>query len=863
MKTPRRCTRRPTFEALERRLLLSASLSTYVPTALTSFGPDSGSKASIVVDGAGNIFGVTATGGPNNKGTVFEIAAHTSTPITLASFIGVNGANPFGQLLLDAPGNIYGVTSAGGANGKGSIFEVVAGSNTIATLASFTSATGRPTGALAVSLDAGGSGTLWGTTSGGINQGGAVVQLTLAIGVADLSVLQSFPRGLTPGGSVALEAGGNLFGVTVGSLAEAFELPAGGVLHFSAPLAGATAGRFAGGVVLDSSGDLFATTTNGGASHVGGLWQFGPALDTATLVASFNAATGKTPTGTLAIDAAGDLFGVTNHGAGGLWEWGRGAAVITSTASLNKTSGQTPTGSVALFGDQLYGLASAGGTSHAGTVFAGALTRLAITPPPAAAVGALGTITVSVQDPLGNLIASDNSTVTFALSGGTTLGGTTTVWASGGSATFSDLTITRSGVFSLTATDGAFAPATTTFTLLPGVATHLAFVQEPVNQRVGINFPLTVAAEDQFGNVVTTENSSITVGVAAGLPGGALAGTTTLAPKKGIATFKGLALQVPGTYALSASDATGLVAAASDSFTIAGSATQIVFTQQPPATGTAGLTFTVAATLEDAHGNVVTGDHSSVSLVIATGPNAGAVLGSQSASNGVVTFRNITWKTAGTFTLRATNHKATPAISSAFTINPGAATRLQIASVFSGGNPLTAFLALGPVVVNLLDAFGNVVANPAPAVTLPAVSGGVGWVGTGTLNAGDTVSQINALGSIVATGIYLGTDGANFRIQVSNGTFNTSGTITDTSTSATLIPQGPTTAASTSVGTTVTLTYGPRGVPASALSATAALTNGVATFTGLTTSTTGFFVLTASASNVTSSQDTVYVQQAR
>jgi uncharacterized repeat protein (TIGR03803 family) len=102
------------------------------PTILVSFsgtngvGPDGG----LIADANGDLFGTTVDGGASNDGTVFEIpktaSGYASTPTTLVSFDGTNGANPdaFGSLIADANGDLFGTTSNGGANGDGTVFEI-------------------------------------------------------------------------------------------------------------------------------------------------------------------------------------------------------------------------------------------------------------------------------------------------------------------------------------------------------------------------------------------------------------------------------------------------------------------------------------------------------------------------------------------------------------------------------------------------------------------------------------------------------------------------------------------------------------------------------------------------------------------
>src|SRR5262249_54726859 len=100
----------------------------------------------LIADTQGNLFGTTSQGGPGfsaasgtvGAGTVYEITADTHTLVTLANFDGAGGGfKPVGDLVRDKNGDLFGVTQFGGANGTGTIFEVVAGSGKVTTLTSF------------------------------------------------------------------------------------------------------------------------------------------------------------------------------------------------------------------------------------------------------------------------------------------------------------------------------------------------------------------------------------------------------------------------------------------------------------------------------------------------------------------------------------------------------------------------------------------------------------------------------------------------------------------------------------------------------------------------------------------------------
>jgi uncharacterized repeat protein (TIGR03803 family) len=121
-------------------------------TTLVSFNSTNGAGpfGSLIADANGNLFGTTSGGGTNGAGRVFEIvktsAGYSSTPITLVNFNGINGSGPQGSLIADANGNLFGTTYLGGAYNAGTVFEIAktgAGySSTPITLVNFNNANG-------------------------------------------------------------------------------------------------------------------------------------------------------------------------------------------------------------------------------------------------------------------------------------------------------------------------------------------------------------------------------------------------------------------------------------------------------------------------------------------------------------------------------------------------------------------------------------------------------------------------------------------------------------------------------------------------------------------------------------------------
>lgn len=84
----------------------------------------------LVIDPKGNLYGMTQFGGSGNCGTVFEVSpgsGGTWSKTTLHQFAGTDGCGPFGNMVRDGAGNLYGITEGGGANGGGTIFEITPG----------------------------------------------------------------------------------------------------------------------------------------------------------------------------------------------------------------------------------------------------------------------------------------------------------------------------------------------------------------------------------------------------------------------------------------------------------------------------------------------------------------------------------------------------------------------------------------------------------------------------------------------------------------------------------------------------------------------------------------------------------------
>ena len=392
---------------------------TPVLTTLANFNGASGQfpNAGLSADAAGDLFGMTATGGAYGYGAVFELVNNRGggyTPVTLLSFSNTPGvAGSDSGVIADAAGNLFGTIPSGGATGDGAVFELVnhgGGAYTPVTLLSFNGANGALPSA---GLIADAAGNLFGTTAaGGANGDGAVFEIAKAgAGYASTpTTLFSFDgaSGAGPASGLIADAAGNLFGVTPSGGANGygtvFELVRdGGGVYTPVTLLSFNGadGRFASSLITDAAGNLFGTTSSGGAYGYGTVFELvnnGGGYTPVTLL-SFNGADGANPGGGLIADAAGDLFGTTGEGGaysapgqprGTVFELvnnGGGSYTPVTLLSFNGADGAGPVGSlIADAAGDLFGATAGGGAAGDGTAFeitnSGFVTK-GSTPPPA------------------------------------------------------------------------------------------------------------------------------------------------------------------------------------------------------------------------------------------------------------------------------------------------------------------------------------------------------------------------------------------------------------------------------------------------------------------------------------------------
>jgi uncharacterized repeat protein (TIGR03803 family) len=382
---------------------IAAPIYASAPTTLVTFNRSNGAGpfAGLTADANGDLFGTTSGGGGDGYGTVFEIQntgtiaapIYASAPTTLVSFYSSNGANPYGRLIADTSGDLFGTTEWGGANGDGTVFEIKNAGTVAApvygsgptTLVNFNGSNGADPYA---GLTADANGDLFGTTTQGGPLGGygTVFEIqntgTIAapIYASTPTTLVSFDgsNGAAPVAGLIADAKGDLLGTTgnggVNNTGVVFEIQNTGTV--AAPIYASTPITLAnfncGGLISDANGDLFGTTSTGGLNNYGTVFEIqnigtiaAPIYASApTTLVSFNGSNGANPYGRLIADTSGDLFGTTS-GVGGVFEiTGAGFAVaapptIAGTVSSQTTTSETP---VKPFAQATVGDANAGST---------------------------------------------------------------------------------------------------------------------------------------------------------------------------------------------------------------------------------------------------------------------------------------------------------------------------------------------------------------------------------------------------------------------------------------------------------------------------------------------------------------------
>lgn len=381
-----------------------------VETLLHSFCQKSGCPdgqdpfSAMVQDAAGNLYGTTVyggnsiDGGQDSAGTIYELAKKgkhwkfrrlyrfcSQTNCT-------DGYWPYGGLIVDTSGNLYGTTNGG----FGTVYELAA-NGTFRVIYKFCeqqkpgycadgnspyaglSYQGQQTGRL---YD--GKSTLYGTTvDGGPAGHGVVFSLTPGGSETVLYTDQMDDDAVwEPYAPVIPDSAGNLYGTSynAGDAGTLFEVSVSGqlsVLHWFCGAVCNHDGAYprSGGLLMTPDGALFGTTPFGGKGGVIYTYVSGAFAVAATFCKTGDCSSGASPEGSLVMDAAGNLYGVapeSETGEGTVFKSRDGRqpkALYTFCQLGNCADGKAPYSKLVLSNGYLYGTTTQGGAYDGGTVF--------------------------------------------------------------------------------------------------------------------------------------------------------------------------------------------------------------------------------------------------------------------------------------------------------------------------------------------------------------------------------------------------------------------------------------------------------------------------------------------------------------
>ncbi len=372
---------------------------------LHSFNAGDGSYpvAALIADQSGNLYGTTRYGGANGQGTVFELTNSNGVwnETILYSFAGgSDGASPAASVVFDPAGNLYGTTRLGGPDNAGTVFKLSSsnGAWKESVLYSFTGGNdgGSPQAALTIVGNA-----LIGTTpSGGTYGNGTVFGLRQVNAQWHEEALYSFVGGSSDGAypysTLILDKAGNIYGTTESGgpnqAGSVFELSLSGgkwnekVLYFfTGNLDG---GSVNAGVIFDKAGNLYGMSTSGGKYNSGTVFELTPSNGSWAEAVLYNFSGGNDggfPSDAPVMDKNGNLFGTTfnggTNGYGTVFQLSPSAGAWTETVLYNFTGGNDgalPLASLLIYKNGLVGPATEGGSNNTGVVFS--LSRLLAAP---------------------------------------------------------------------------------------------------------------------------------------------------------------------------------------------------------------------------------------------------------------------------------------------------------------------------------------------------------------------------------------------------------------------------------------------------------------------------------------------------
>ncbi len=312
----------------------------------------------------GMLYGMTSGGGVNNMGVVFQFDPLTSAYTVKLDFAGTaNGSNPQGSLIQASDGLFYGMTYEGGAANFGVLFQFDPVSSLCTKKIDFdgTSTGSNPQGTLMQASD----GFLYGmTNSGGANNEGVLFRFDpVTSSLTDLMDFSGTANGSFPQSALTQAPNGMLYGTTSQGGTKGF-----GVLFQFDPVAlsctkmldftgNANGSSPIGSLILATDAKLYGTTFQGGVNGYGTLFQFDPAVSGFSKLLDLTGHTnGDFPMGSLIQAPDGKFYGTTYQGGlngfGVLFQFDAATSSYSNKLDFDRsTNGSNPQAGLTLAAD--------------------------------------------------------------------------------------------------------------------------------------------------------------------------------------------------------------------------------------------------------------------------------------------------------------------------------------------------------------------------------------------------------------------------------------------------------------------------------------------------------------------------------
>ncbi len=328
------------------------------------------------------LWGITCVGGINSLGVIFKTDGNGENQSVVLTFDTYMGSKPYGSLIQASNGKLYGMTSMGGANNYGVLFEYDPVTDTYTRKFDFDGSNNgkEPHGSLIQAYN----GKLYGMTSrGGVYDYGVLFEYDPATDTYTKKFdFDGYNNGRNPEGSLMQASNGKLYGMTSMGGANVY-----GVLFEYDPATDICTKKFdfgeynngyipKGSLIQASNGKLYGMTTGGGVNYFGVIFEYDLVTDTYTKKFDFaGISNGKGPHGSLIQASNGKLYGMTLFGGandyGVLFEYDPVTNTYTKKLDFDGiNNGAHPEGSlIQASNGKLYGMTYLGGANNYGVLF--------------------------------------------------------------------------------------------------------------------------------------------------------------------------------------------------------------------------------------------------------------------------------------------------------------------------------------------------------------------------------------------------------------------------------------------------------------------------------------------------------------